>query len=384
MSLLSETLTVSRFSLASLPARAGSAVVVAVGMAIVAAVLVSVLSISSGLIRGMRAGSHPDNAIVVSSEYQTGGTLSREDCVTIAEAPGIALGPDNHPLVDCEFTLGLPGPEGFAEGVFMVRGVGPTGLALAPRFAVVAGRTFRPGLRELIVGVGAQRIFHVNVGDTVILPDGEWPVVGVFSSDGGLLESGLLADANTLMTSSRRDAYGSVLVRLTGSAAFASFSRWLTTHPSLKVVVDREAQFRLRSAGAYVDFFSSIAYFVASILAVGALFGSVNILYSAVSSRAREIATLRAVGYRAIPVAVAVVVEAMLLAFVGALVGGSGAWLVFNDRDGLVVAEVYQQAVTPALIATGIGWALVIAILGAIPPAIRAARLPVAEAMRAI
>ncbi len=148
--------------------------------------------------------------------------------------------------------------------------------------------------------------------------------------------------------------------------------------------MDREAEFRLRSAGTYVDFFTSIAYFVASILAVGALFGSVNILYSAVSSRAREIATLRAVGYRAIPVAVAVVVEAMLLAFVGALVGGIGTWLVFDGRDGLVVAEVYQQAVTPALIGTGIGWALVIAILGAIPPAIRAARLPVAAAMRAI
>src|ERR1700744_5256668 len=108
MTLLSETVAVARFSLASLPARAGSAIVVTVGMAIAAAVLVSVLSISSGLAHGMRAGSHPDNAIVVSSEYQAGGSLSREDCVTIAEAPGIALGRDGHPLADCEFTLALP------------------------------------------------------------------------------------------------------------------------------------------------------------------------------------------------------------------------------------------------------------------------------------
>jgi putative ABC transport system permease protein len=255
---------------------------------------------------------------------------------------------------------------------------------MTPQFKIVAGRSFRPGLRQLIVGAAAQRIFHVKVGDTVILPDGEWPVVGVFSSQGGPLESGLLADTNTLMAATRRAAYGSVLVRLTGSGAFDSFSRWLTAHPSLQVVADHEAEFRLRSAGTYVDFFKSIAYFVASILAVGALFGSVNILYSIVSSRAREIATLRAVGYRAVPVAVAVVVEAMVLAFAGAVVGGMGTWLMFNGRDGLVVAEVYQQAVTADLIAIGIGWALVIAILGAIPPAIRAARLPVAQAMRAI
>ena len=381
---LSETVVVSRVSLASLRSRAGSSFVIVIAMACVVGVLVSVMSVASGLLRASRNGADPQNVIVLEEEsINESGSISREVSAVIVQAPGIAKGSDGRPLADAEVLINLPPSEGFAQGTLFLRGIGAAGLSLRPQLRIVSGRLFRPGLRELIVGVGAMGMFGLKVGDVVILPDGEWPIVGAFSNGGGVLESELVSDANTVMTSTRAETFNSVLVRLTNPTDFDVFKRWVTANPSLNLSVERQTDFYIRTAVPFMSFFSAIARFVAIILAIGALFGTLHIMYSSVSARTREIGTLRALGYNALPVAISIIVEAVLLSLAGALIGASIAWLLFNGKRDLVTHTVFELAVTPQLVYLGIMWALVIGLIGAMLPAVRAGRLPIADAIRA-
>ncbi|MBV9910940.1 MAG: FtsX-like permease family protein, partial [Sinobacteraceae bacterium] len=234
----------------------------------------------------------------------------------------------------------------------------------------------------MIVGRGAQDIFGLRVGDRVILPDGEWPIVGAFSNGGGLLESDLLSDADTLMSASRSDHFNSVLVQLQSPAAFGRFNRWLGENPGLAVTAQREADFYLRSTAPFTEFFTSMAFFIASILAIGALFGSLNIFYGRVRARTREIVTLRIFGFGALPIALSVVVESMLLALLGALVGVGCAWLLFNGKQSIVVHTVFALTVSSYTVVIGVGAALAIGLLGSLLPTFRAVRLPITEGLR--
>jgi putative ABC transport system permease protein len=236
----------------------------------------------------------------------------------------------------------------------------------------------------LIIGVRAERAFGLKVGDKVILPSGEWPIVGAFSAGGGILEGQLVADAATVMTASKISGFGSVLVKLDDARAFDAFKKSLTTNPALTVTAERQLDYYLRLADRYSAFFTELAYIVGAIMALGALFGSVKIMHAAVSTRTREIATLRAMGYGALPAAIAVVLEMIVLSLIGACCGAGIAWLLFDGRVMTGLTNAFDLSVSPRLFILGLGWALVLAILSGVPPAIRAARLTVVNALREV
>jgi putative ABC transport system permease protein len=384
MSLLAQSLVVSRLSLASLRQRGWSALVIVVGTACTIGVLLAMLSVTAGLLRAARAGGDPFEVIIHSqqSSGEFGGGISRADVATILSAPGIAKGADGKPIGDAQLVRQLPPAAGFAEGSLQMRGIGPGGPALHRGFHILAGRMFRPGLHELVVGTGANRQFDLKVGDRMILPDGDWPIVGVFSAQGGSVESLLLADAKTLMTSMRASDFGSVLVRLEDPSALGKLQQWLSSNPTLSVVAERQTDYYLRMVAGPTQFYSVIALVVGVMLGVGALFGSVNIMYGAVNARTREIATLRAVGYEPLPIGISVILEAILLACAGAALGCGISWWVFNGKLNSIGSQIFANAVSPRLVAIGFGWAISIAVLGAMLPAVRAGRLAVAQALR--
>jgi putative ABC transport system permease protein len=384
VSALTQSLAVSRLSLAGLRNRPGSSLVIVLGVACVVGVLLSVLSVAAGLSHAYENAADPNNAIILATEAvgEGGSSISRDTCATLLGAPGVAKGPDGRAVVDCEALMSLPPTEGFAEGTLLLRGVGAEALSLRPNFKIVAGRLFHPGLHELVVGVGAQNMFGVKVGDSVILPDGEWPIVGAFSSGGGILESDLVSDAATVMASARSENFNSALVRLETPGAFDEFEHWVMDNPALTVTAERQVDFYAQSAAPFMAFFTSLAFFVGAVLAIGALFGSLNVMYGTVRARTREIVTLRVFGFGALPIALSVVIEAMLLSLVGASIGVGCAVLLFNGKQSLAVHTVFELSVTPYFVAIGFAWALAISLAGSLLPALRAVRIPVTEGLR--
>jgi putative ABC transport system permease protein len=380
-----QSLTLARLGLTGWRARSGTSLVVLVGVACVVGVLASALAMRAGMLRMIAAGGGNNRAIVLGAKSPTeyGGAIPGSGVNIILNAPGIARNSGGRVLADGEVQVGTYPPAGIAWQGMTIAGIGAAGVELRPNFRIVDGRMFKPGLRELIIGLNAQHVYGLNIGDPIPVGNGEWRVVGVFSSGGDILESQLVADAVTLMAGVRAVGYGSVLVRLQSPESFDAFKRWLTTNPALQVSAERQVQYYIRRAGFWLDYFNFFAYFVGAVMSIGALFGSINILYGAVSARRLEIATFRAVGYRALPVAASIVAEAAVLSILGAIVGLCLAWVLFDGRQVVTVFGIFSLAVSPQVIALCLGWAIALCLAGAVPPALRAARLPVADALRA-
>jgi putative ABC transport system permease protein len=384
MNVLTQSFVVSRIGLAGLPQRLWPSLVIVVGTACVIGVLLAMLSVTAGVVRAYRAGEDPGRVIVYgkSASGETHG-LTREAAGTILNGPGIARDSVGKPLADAEFLVQLPPVPGFAQGSLQLRGIGPAGVTLRPELQLNAGRMYQRGLHEVIVGNGAHRAFGLNVGDFVIMPDGRWPVVGIYSAAGGIVESEVLADGETLMPTTGTNGFGSMLVQLESPAAFDTLRAWLTTNPTLAVGVDRQADYYANTVASLTRFFSFMALLVGTMLAIGALFGAINIMYGAVSARTREIATLRAIGYESLPIAISVVCESLVLSLLGAALGAGLAWLISNGKLNSIGSAVFENSVTPRLMAIGFGWAVVLAVFGSLFPAIRAGKLEIAEAARA-
>jgi putative ABC transport system permease protein len=366
-----------------------SSFVIVVGMACVVGVLLSMLSFSTGVSRTISSAAHADRAIVVAqgARDEYGQAVTRDNAIAIQNAPGIARDRDGKAIVSPEQITNMP-IRRKADDLpvrMILRGVGPNGIAIRPEFHLVGGRMFQPGTRELIAGTAAQRQFgNLDIGSKVIMPDGEWSVVGAFETNGDLIEGQLLGDIDTVLASRRQNGYGSVMVRLETPDAFDRFKAAVTSNPALKVDVERQATFYGRTAGQFTIFFAGIAYLLGGIMAVGALFGTLNVMHSAVASRTREIATLRALGFGAAPVAISVIVETLFLTVLGAFIGAAVAWALFNGNNNAIGGfVVFDLAVTFGLVMVGVTWAVVIAVLAGLVPAIRAARVPVATALRA-
>jgi putative ABC transport system permease protein len=302
----------------------------------------------------------------------------------ILQAPGIAKVANGHPLGDAELLFWVPPMAGYVVGSPELRGIGPAGFALRPNLRIIAGRVFRPGRQELIVGVGAAHAYHLQVGDRIALPGGEWPIVGVFEDGGSILEGELAADSLTLMSAGHISGYGSVLIRLESPNAFSVFSRWVTANPALKVTAERESNYAARTVNLYSGFFTELTYVIGLIMAPGALFGTLKLMYATVNARTRQIGTLRAIGYEPIPIAMSVFVESIMLSIIAALLGATAAWLLFNGKQVADIHNVFQLSVSPQSFAIGITWAVTLALLGSLPPAVRAARLSVVDAHRAM
>jgi putative ABC transport system permease protein len=385
--MLRQIFAVAAMNFKSLPGRFWPSLVIVVGMACVIGVLVSMLSFTAGYVRSEAAAGDPGRAIVIgsSTDNETVSNISRVSVGAIMDAPGIRKDPDGSPIADAEILVTSPAMRKIGlSSTLLMRGLGRKGLELRPEMKLISGRMFRPGAQELIVGAAAQDQFAgLNVGDKVIMPDGSWPIVGTFTT-GDVLEGELIADNDTLMGAARHPNYNSVIARLDSAPdSLAALKNSLTTNPSLAVTVERHSDYYRHFTEAYAAFFDGATYTVGAIMAIGALFGALNTMYAAVAARGREIATLRAIGFDALPVAISVVSEAMLLALAGALIGSAAAWALFDGAQKAFFNDVFNLAVTPGLIGLGIVWALAVALLGGLLPSIRAVRLPIVNALRA-
>lgn len=381
----------TRIGIASLPQRWGASSVIVIGIAGVVGVLVAMLAMGAGFQKTLNQTGRDDAAIVLrgGSQAETNSTISRDQVPLIANLDGIARDRDGQPLVSPELSqvVSLPTRADGSDANAQMRGVGEAGWAVRPQVELLEGRRFETGKRELVVGQGAaSQYVGLDVGNTIELANQDWTVVGVFAS-GDSHDSELWADAETVATTYQRGSYQSVTVRLTGADALATFKAGIAADPQLKLDVLSTKDYYSKQSEGLTKLIDVLGKVIGGIMAFGAVFGALNTMYAAVAGRAREIATMRAIGFRGLPVVVAVMLETMLLALLGGLLGGLVAWLVFNNYSVSTLGSNFSQvmfkfSVSPELLWNGLKWALGIGLVGGLFPSLRAARLPVTEALR--
>lgn len=395
MKLLRQIASVTPMNFRSLPQRLGTSLVIVIGIAGVVAVLVSVLAMSTGMIKTIERSGREDRAIVMrnGSTTEMQSALTRDSVRLIMEGEGIKRDAEGHPAASAEGLrlLNLFRKEDNAEVFVAFRGVGPQVLAVRPELKIIEGRMFNPAVNEIIVGKSAHAQFkNMNVGDRISTRGATWTVVGVFSSGGDALESDVMADYDTILSTEQRTDFQSVHVMLESPEAFHRLKDSLTTNPALAVDVQRERDYNAQQSETISKFIKIVAYIVGGIMAVGAIFSALNTMYSAVSARVQEIATLRAIGFGSTAMVISVLAEALVLALAGSLIGSALAWLFFNGNtvstsvSGAGTHLIFELAVSGDLMVTGVFWACAIGLIGGLFPAVRAARLPVATALRAV
>lgn len=395
MKIINQILAVTLLNLRSLPQRIGSSIVIVIGIAGVVAVLVSVLAMSTGMLKSMQGAGREDRAIVLrtGSSSEMSSNLGIASALKIMDAPGVKHDDDGNAIASAEaMSIVLLTKKDGTEVSVPMRGVGKNAFKLRPEIEIIEGRMFEPAVYELIVGKNAQSQYAgLDIGSEVKLRSATWKVVGTFSSGGDTHESEIMVNAETMLTAMRRPgSVSSVTLQLESKDAFQTFKDAITTDPTLAVDVHQEKEFFSKQSEQISLLLSIVAYFVGGIMAVGAVFAALNTMYSAVSNRAVEIATLRAIGFGGGPIVTSVLVEAMLLAFIGGVIGAFIGWLLFNGHTVSTVAastgapetRVFSLYVSPGLIITGITLAWLIGFFGGLFPAVRAARMPVATALR--
>ena len=393
MAWLSQILAVTWLNLRSLRARLGSSTVAIVGFAGVVAVFIAVLSIAEGFGKVMSSGGSDATALVLrgGSDTEMSSGLLLDQTKVIKQAPGVERGPDG-PVASAELfvIVDVPKRSTGTDANVPLRGVEPEAFEIRQAFEIVEGRSFEPGRNEVIVGRAASGQFEgLEVGDRKRWGENTWEVVGIFATGGSIFESEIWADARVVQPAYRRgNTFQSVFVRLESPEAFQGFKDALTADPRLEVDVVREKEYYEGQSQVLRALIQTLGNMIAILMAVGATFGALNTMYSAVASRTREIATLRALGFQGGPVVVSVMVESLLLALVGGAVGGGLAYLAVNGYQTATMnwqtfsQVAFSLSVTPALMTGGIVYALLMGLLGGIFPAIRAVRLPVATALR--
>lgn len=393
MSFLTQMLAVAWFNLRSIPERKAAAITAAIGIAGVVGVLVGVLAIAQGFRSAMTSSGLPDVAVVLrtgaDSEMTSG--LERDATRIIADAPGIAKN-GALPITSSELfvIISLPKRSTGTDANVPLRGVEQGAFEVRGNIEMIEGRRFETGKNEIIVGAGAARAFAgLDLGKQIKMGQNVWTIVGIFSAKGGIAESEIWSDANVLMPAYRReDGFQSVYVKLASPSAFQEFKDALTSDPRLEVKVARQSEFYEEQSTMVTKFITTIGVFIASLMAIGALFGALNTMYSAVADRTREISTLRALGFGTGPVIFSVLTESIVLSILGGLLGAGAAYLLFDGyRASTINWQTFSQVtfafkVTPALLVLAILFATVIGIFGGLFPAIRAARLSIASGLR--
>jgi putative ABC transport system permease protein len=389
-----QSFVVTRMNLQNLPRRWGAAAVAVVGIAGVVMVLVATLAMGRGFRAALDfAGSDAVGIVVRSgSDAELSSSLSGVEVRAIADARGIVrdggspvMSPELYVLVDLPMRA-----TGTAANV-PFRGVGPNATAVRDRFRIVEGRMFTPGLYEVVIGRGVASQFRgLKVGEPVRFGSLEWRVVGLFDDGGSVSESEVWTDVHVLQGVYRRgNSYTSVRARLTTPGNPAVLAESLRTDPRVNVGVSTEKQFYAEQSQLMVKLVTTVGTFIAVLMGIGAVFGAVNTMYSAVAARTREIATLRALGFGAAPVVVSVLVEAIALGLAGGALGGALAYAAFNGVQASTLNfQTFSQLtfafrVTPAVLGTGIVYAVVLGFVGGLLPAVRAATMPVTAGLRA-
>jgi putative ABC transport system permease protein len=388
-----QTLSITSVGISTLRQRIGASLVVVVGIAGVVGVLVAMLAMGEGFQSTLQQTGSDDTAIVLrgGSNAELNSVLDRDSVNVVVQAPGVARSADGKPVASAEQSVVANLPkrsDASVEANVPIRGVGDEAWTLRPNVKIVQGRRFKPGLRELVVGQGATRQFAgLDVGRQLRLAGQEWSIVGEFTS-GDSHDSELWGDAQTVASAYRRgSSVQSVTVRLTSPQAFDAFKAALSSDPRLKVDVSTTREYFSKQSENLTKVIRVVGITVGVIMAIGAIFGALNTMFAAIAARAREIATLRAIGFRGLPVVVSVLMETMLLALLGGVLGGLISWLIFNGYTASTLGAnfsqvVFQFKVSPELLWLGIKWAMAIGFVGGLFPAVRAARLPVTTALR--
>jgi putative ABC transport system permease protein len=393
MQSLIQTVAVTGVTLRSIGQRLGSSAVAVIGIAGVVIVFTSVLSIAEGFRAAMTETGDPLRVLILRSGADTEMTsgLGGDSTRIIMDAAGLARTAEG-PVASPELfvIVGHPLRRSGTDANVPLRGLSEGALRVRPEVSIAEGRMFRTGTNEIIVGRAAAAQFEgLAVGRSVRWGSNTWEVVGIFDANGSVAESELWCDARVLQQAYRRgNSYQSVLARLESADAFQPLKDALTTDPRLQVSVMFERDYYAQQSQVLQMIIRTVGIGIAGLMGLGAIFGAVNTMYSAVSSRTREIATLRALGFRGMPVAASVLVEAVLLSLLGGAIGGLVAYLAF---DGYQTATMNWQsfsqvafafAVTPALLAQAMILATVIGLAGGLLPAWKAARMPVVTALR--
>ena len=389
----SQVAVVTMLNLRTLRQRATSSMVAVVGIAGVVAVFVAMLSMAAGFRKTMASTGSPDTAIVMRSgaDSEMVSGLALEDTRLIGDAAGVRRG-ESGPLASAELfvIVDLPKKSTNLTANVPLRGVGPNAFAVRPNVRMIAGRRFETGRNELIAGRGAAGQFAgLDIGRTLKFGQSEWVVVGVFDAGGTMSDSELWCDAAVLQPAYRRGtSFQTVYAKLESPEAFTRFKDALTTDPRLDLKVLRETDYFAEQSQMVSTLITTLGAGIALLMGIGAIFGAINTMYSAVAARTREIATLRALGFGGGPVVVSVLAESMLLALIGGALGGALAYIGFNGfQTSTINWQTFSQvafafAVTPGLIVAGIAYALIMGLLGGLLPAVRAARLPIVSALR--
>lgn len=387
-----QALAITGINIRSIPERWTSSLVIVIGLAGVVAVFCALLAMATGFSSTLKATGREDAVIIMrgGSDAELNSALDREQTDIIKEVPGIARGADGGREVSAEVMViaELVRKDDKGNGAnIMVRGVEPPAFALRPQLKIVAGRNFTPGLRELIVGSGVLRQFQgAEIGSSVRMRGSDWTVVGEFQS-GDAHDSELWTDINVARTTFRRSGSSSILAALDGPDGLAKMKAALAADPRVNVDVLRERDYFDGQTKQFRRTIGILAGIVTIIMALGAVFAALNSMYAAVAARGKEIATLRAIGFGGMPVLVSVMLEALLLALVGGILGALIAYVLFNNMSVSTLGQNFTQVVfnfkvTPALVIRGLIIAVVIGMIGGLLPAIRAARLPVTTSLR--
>jgi putative ABC transport system permease protein len=390
---ISQTIAVTALNLRTIPRRLGSSGVAIVGIAGVVIVLVSVLSIAAGFTAAMQGSGSPSRAIVMRSGADSEMTsgLSGTEVDIIKQAPGLRRdGQTAVASAELYVIIDIPKKSTNTPANVPMRGIEQTAMAARGEASIVEGRMFQFGTNEIVVGRGASGQFAgLTVGNELKSGQNTWKVVGVFEADGAVSETEIWCDSRVLQGAYRRgNSYQVVLAQLDSSESFNTFRDWLTANPQVNVQVRREVEYYAQQSRALSGLIQGVGFGIAALMGIGAVFGAILTMYTAVSTRSREIATLRALGFNSTSVVVSVLAESLALAAIGGVIGGVGAYLAFNGyQTSTMNFSTFSQVafafqVTPQLLVMGLIYALIMGLIGGLFPAVRAARLPIPTALR--
>ena len=393
MRFIKQVITVTAVGLYTIPQRLSSSIVAVIGIAGVVVVLVAVLSIAEGFRAALTSAGRADRAIVMraNADSEMSSGLGGPDVDLIQQGMGVKRD-GNQPVATGEMFVIIDMNRKTTNTAANVplRGVESPVLSVRTETRIVEGRMFQFGTNEIVAGRAASRqFFGLNVGDVIRSGQVNWTVVGIFETNGTVAETEMWCDVRSLQAAYRRgNSYQSVLVQLDSADSFDTFKNDLTKNPQLTVQVRRESDYYAEQSRTLTNMIQQIGYGVATLMGIGAILGAVLTMYSAVVSRTREIATLRALGFGAMPVLVSVIGESLFLALVGGAAGGALAYVGFNGYQASTMNwQTFSQvafgfAVTPRLLMTGMTYALIMGFFGGLFPAVRAARLPISKALR--
>jgi putative ABC transport system permease protein len=390
---IGQTLAVTALNIRTIPQRLGSSGVAIIGIAGVVIVLVSVLSIASGFDAAMRGSGSPNRALVMRSGADSEMTsgLGGTEVDVIKQEPGLRRdGQTALASAELFVIIDLPKISTNTAANVPMRGVDRTVLAVRDEASIVEGRMFEFGTNEVVVGRGASNQFKgLTVGNEIVSGQNKWQVVGMFEADGGIYETEIWIDSRVLQGAYRRgNSYQTVLARLESAESFNTFRDSLLANPRVNVQVRRETEYYAAQSRALSGLIQGVGYGIAALMGVGAVFGAILTMYTAVSTRSREIATLRALGFNSTSVVVSVLAESLALAAIGGAIGGALAYVAFNGyQTSTMNFQTFSQVafafqVTPQLLGMGLTYALLMGLVGGLFPAIRAARLPIPSALR--